>query len=163
MDYQSQQVWESVYNEQSEILQSQNKKINALETELKGHRIRAQIANSRARHTKEKNKQNGFKPKTHYFVKVLKTVNQKTRRNHLFSPAEKQLLFDIIPFIGFNAMVIHENKTPMTVQDIAELCDWGKTHTINTISSLVEKGILERVKDGRNVYIKVSQEYIKCG
>lgn len=120
----------------------------------------ASIASQKGRAARERKMAKG---KTHSFVKILRTANQRARRKGFFTSAEKQLLFDLQAFVDFKGLVVKEDKAPMALTDVADLCGWGKTHTINTVNSLVEKGVIEKLKQGTAVHLRLNQDFFKCG
>ena len=156
-------AYESVINEQAEIIQNNQMKIDELSSTLSVFKIKDKIARERGAQTRAKNKVSGKYEKKHYFVKVMRTVNQKARRSGMFTPAEKQLLFDILPFIDHSAFVVKENKNPMTISDIGGLCEWSRSHTSAVVNNLVKKEVLEKIKNGKEINLKVSPEYFKFG
>lgn len=147
------EVLEGVINEQAQIIQTQ-------EAKLSGYRIMANMASARGRDTKFKLRTTG---RPLLFVKIMKAHNQKARRDNLFTPTEKQLIFDIEPFIDFSGLVTNEDKTPMSLKDIEGLCGWSKRNTLRAVKSLVQKGLLEKIKKGKYTHLKVHQEFYKCG
>ena len=156
MEEASKKAYESVIEEQVAIIQAQKKR-------LEGYEVWARIANSKSQATKERNRERKLKGKTHYFIKILRTKNQHARRKGIFNQAEKQLLFDVQAFVDYSGTIMNEDYTPMTIKEIADLCNWGKTHTINTINGLVEKGVLSKIQHGKAVNIQMSSDYFKCG
>ena len=108
---------------------------------------------------KEKKKKT-LKPTTG-FVKLHKSIMVKVRE-HMFTTAEKALLFDLIPFCNIETNVVtDEDGLPMTQSDIIELLGYDKKYVQGILGKLLEKNVIIKISKGKNVYYKLSDEY--CG
>lgn len=82
----------------------------------------------------------------------------------MLSQAEKALLFDILPFANYETnVIVDEQGIPMNIKQIAELASRGKDNSIAIINGLADKEIVKKITHGRNVYIKLSEDYFECG
>lgn len=99
-----------------------------------------------------------------HFVKVYKVTNCELRRKKMLTQAEKAVLFDIVPFANYETNVIVDGQgIPMNVQQIGELCGYSKPTIVSTLETLEAKGLLHKIKHGRNTYVRLDEDYFECG
>lgn len=95
------------------------------------------------------------------FVKVQKTILQQAMRSKLLNPAEKQLLLTLVCFCDYSTNnIVNEQKIPMNQKEIIQLVGWGKTHAIETINLLLDKGIIIKNKLGKMTYYRFNNSWI---
>ena len=101
---------------------------------------------------------------TKAFVKVFKKKTMKLIRSAILTCAEKSLLFSVIPYTGYRTNILtDEDDIQMHIEQIAELCEMDRSYTARVLASLEKKGLLERIKNGQRIYIKMNKNYFKCG
>jgi len=113
---------------------------------------------------KSKGKAKEVLRRSKHFVKIYKSTSHKLRRDKVLSQAEKALLFDILPFANYETnVIVDEQGIPMNIKQITELCDRNKATIIALVNDLVDKGIVERIKQGKSTYVKLNESYFECG
>ena len=101
---------------------------------------------------------------TKAFVKVFKKKTMKLTRDLILTCAEKSLLFSVLPYVGYRTNILtDEDDIQMHVEQIAELCEMNRSYTARVLVGLEEKGLLERIKNGQRIYIKMNKNYFRCG
>ncbi len=99
-----------------------------------------------------------------YFTRIIHDPCQKLIRSKTLTQMEKAFLFTILPFLQHQTnRVINEDKTLMNTNQMAELTGISSRHMRDIIRGLEEKGVLCRVKNGRQVGIRLNPDYFQNG
>lgn len=64
---------------------------------------------------------------------------------------ERSMLFLLQYYVAYESCLIRKNNGDMTFNDIVELSGWSRSTTNKTLDALIEKNILYKGKNGRNV------------
>jgi hypothetical protein len=115
--------------------------------------VRKEVRRERRSSQKKLGHSNGF-------VKLHRLINQKAVLTQMFSTPEKCLLFDLLPFCNLESnMICDEQGIPMNQKDIIELVGHDRRYVQDTLSKLIDKGVITKVSKGKTVFYKLSKEW----
>ena len=141
-----------------DTIEAQQLKIEILEKQLANHKLANEIRQS------EGKKKNSRKGKSQYFIKIYINSCKELIMKKKLDTNECALLFQLLPFVQYETNYIVGNDGQcLNIAQLTEIVTFKRLQLTRIIDSLSSKGIIIKIKHGRNTMIQLNENYFYMG